>query len=580
MSKNKKYLVYRRGLSAVFKLIKPYKKVVLLLITFSVINSILTAVAPYVLGKIYDNIFTPFIFWIVGLWFLIQFAAFLFERINSNYSAKLGLDVFNDFMINAWSSLLIFPLSFHKKRRTGIVTSVISRAGNSLDNILSQWVINLVPQFLTIIFAFSIAFYLSWRLAIIILIGVSFYCVILFRNLGKTTVLQKQTNKRWNNAYDKAYEAIESVITIKHSSTENYEKSLIKKAYHFASAKDLELNFLNNRISTWQRITISLTQLSVIGFSMFLIRSGSMTVGNLITFVSYVGLSFGPFANLSGWWRWLQGGLIAIENADKIISIKPEKYSGKAPSNDFMGRVEFKDVNFQYENNKPVLNNISFKVEPGETVALVGQSGVGKSTIIDLIGGYFLPQSGSVSIDNITTNKLDLNWLRTNMAIVPQEVVLFNSTIKNNIAYGNSKASMANIKKASKMAHTLEFINKFPKKWKQVVGERVVKLSVGQKQRVAIARAILRNPKILILDEPTSALDAESEHFITKALEELMKGRTTFIIAHRLSTVRRADKILVFKDGQIAEMGKHDELIQKEGGIYRHLYELQIGLHQ
>ena len=178
MSKNKKYLVYRRGLSAVFKLIKPYKKVVLLLITFSVINSILTAVAPYVLGKIYDNIFTPFIFWIVGLWFLIQFAAFLFERINSNYSAKLGLDVFNDFMINAWSSLLIFPLSFHKKRRTGIVTSVISRAGNSLDNILSQWVINLVPQFLTIIFAFSIAFYLSWRLAIIILIGVSFYCVI------------------------------------------------------------------------------------------------------------------------------------------------------------------------------------------------------------------------------------------------------------------------------------------------------------------------------------------------------------------------------------------------------------------
>jgi ATP-binding cassette subfamily B protein len=194
--------------------------------------------------------------------------------------------------------------------------------------------------------------------------------------------------------------------------------------------------------------------------------------------------------------------------------------------------------------------------------------------------GFNFPQSGLVLMDNNPTNILNLHFLRSHIAIVPQEVVLFNDTIESNLKYGVPHASKKDLEEAARKAHALEFIENFPKGWDQEVGERGIKLSVGQKQRVAIARAILRDPAILILDEPTSALDAKSEHAITQSLKELMMGRTTFIIAHRLSTVRQADKILVLHEGRIVEEGTHHELIQKEGGKYRELYELQIGLHE
>ncbi len=225
-----------------------------------------------------------------------------------------------------------------------------------------------------------------------------------------------------------------------------------------------------------------------------------------------------------------------------------------------------------------VLKNISLNVKAGERIALVGESGVGKSTLIELISAYYFAQKGKVLIDGVNIKKIDLTFLRQNIAVVPQEVSLFNDTIEKNVKYGSFKATEKEVKKAVKDAHANEFINKFPKKYKQVVGERGVKLSVGQKQRVAIARAILRNPKILILDEPTSALDPNIERLITESLERLMERRTTFIVAHRLSTVRKADRIIVFKEGRVVEEGHHRDLIKIRGGVYRKLYNLHIGL--
>jgi ABC-type multidrug transport system fused ATPase/permease subunit len=241
--------------------------------------------------------------------------------------------------------------------------------------------------------------------------------------------------------------------------------------------------------------------------------------------------------------------------------------------------VEFKDVHFSYKKkDNDVLKGISFAVEPGEKIALVGESGVGKSTLVDLVSGYYFATNGQVLIDGRNVKNLDLKFLRSKIAVVPQEVVLFHDTIADNIKYGNFGISDRRMKLAADKSHCLEFIENFPKKWKSVVGERGIKLSVGQKQRVAIARAILRDPKILILDEPTSALDAKSEKIIQASLDKLMENRTTFIIAHRLSTVRKADKILVLDKGEIIESGTHDELVKKKNGAYRQLYELQIGL--
>jgi ABC-type multidrug transport system fused ATPase/permease subunit len=266
-----------------------------------------------------------------------------------------------------------------------------------------------------------------------------------------------------------------------------------------------------------------------------------------------------------------------LERAEKTLSLPKEIYS---PENAVVlpaikGEVEFKDVYFAYKKGKPVLEGVNFKVKVGEVIALVGESGMGKSTLVDLISAYYFPTKGKVLIDGHNSRNFDLKFLRSQIAVVPQEVVLFNDTIEANIKYGSFGASLSRIKEAAAKANALEFIEKFSKKWKQIVGERGIKLSVGQKQRVAIARAILRNPKILILDEPTSALDAKAERAIAESLEELMKGKTTFIIAHRLSTVRKANRIFVLKNGRIAEEGRHDELIKKPKGIYRELYRLQ-----
>ncbi len=288
---------------------------------------------------------------------------------------------------------------------------------------------------------------------------------------------------------------------------------------------------------------------------------------------------FAPFVVIAQNWQTIHTGIINIDEAEKILSTAPENYQPKdAISLDIAGDVTFKNVSFSYAEGKEVLRDISFTAKVGEVIALVGESGVGKSTLIDLVSAYHFANSGEVLIDGHEVRTLDLYKYRTQIAVVPQEVVLFNDTIKTNISYGNFTSTDQEIEVAARKAHAADFINKFPNKWDQVVGERGVKLSVGQKQRVAIARAILRNPRILILDEPTAALDAGSEKIISESFEELMKDRTTFIIAHRLSTVRKADKILVFKEGRIIEEGRHLELLKLEGGEYRRLYELQIGL--
>jgi subfamily B ATP-binding cassette protein MsbA len=341
-----------------------------------------------------------------------------------------------------------------------------------------------------------------------------------------------------------------------------------------------KMNKVWSNLTLAQRVIILATQLVIFVASVIYISKGQMSLGDLLAFNAYASMMFGPFVVLGRNWQTIQNGVIQLDEAEAVLREKPENYhpSGKPVHFALKGAIEFKNVFFYYEEKKRVLQDISFKIDAGQVVALVGESGVGKSTLMELVSGYNFPIKGKVFVDGLPIENIDLVSLRQQIGIVPQEVVLFNDTILHNIRYGNFSATEEEVKESAHKAHAFEFIEKFPEKWKQIVGERGVKLSVGQKQRIAIARAILRNPKILVLDEPTSALDAGSEKIITESLEHLMRGKTTFIIAHRLSTVRKADIILVFKDGRIVESGKHDELLRISGGEYRRLYELQIGL--
>jgi ABC-type multidrug transport system fused ATPase/permease subunit len=302
-----------------------------------------------------------------------------------------------------------------------------------------------------------------------------------------------------------------------------------------------------------------------------------MSIGQVIAFNAYVGMMFGPFLRIGQMWRTIQNSIITISDASKIISTSSEEYHAKnSIKKEIVGNVEFKNITFYHDERKKILKNISLKVEAGKKIALVGETGSGKTSLIELIFKFYLPQQGDILIDDISIKDYDLTSLRSQIGVVPQEPVLFDTTILNNITYPKTNVPFEIVREAAKKAELLDFIEDQPDKWKTVVGDRGVKLSGGQKQRIAIARAIIENPKILILDESTSALDAKTQRSIEASLEELMKDRTTFIVAHRLSAVRNADTICVLHKGKILEQGNHQELMEKEGGKYRQLYELQF----
>ncbi|MEK7496240.1 MAG: ABC transporter ATP-binding protein [Patescibacteria group bacterium] len=579
------------GLKIIWKYLKPHKRMIFILSIFSIFSAGANAAVPYLAGRIIDGILAPqqsieiFFYSIptaiffVAVWFLIMIIANISDWQLTSKKERLSMTAFGEYVVRGFSHLMELPLSFHKKHKMGEISDRIQRAASWLDSIISNVAVNLVAQLLGILIAFIIIFSIKPFLASVLFGAALIYVLILSRITPELTILKRKEHRAWNRAYGDAFDAVLNTQSVKQATAEKHEEKKLFKNFFLKGIKFwLDFWKIWQRISLSQRLIVSLTQLAIFLISIFLIWKGEMTIGQLAMFNGYAAMIFGPFTILANNWHVIQNGFVSLERAEKILDHPKEIYE---PENTVIlskikGGVKFSKVSFSYENKKQkVLNNINFAVEPGETVALVGESGVGKSTLIDLISFYFKPIKGDIFIDGHNLQNLNLKFLRSQIAVVPQEIILFNDTIKNNIRYGSFSASERRVVEAAQKAHCAEFIEKFPKKYEQMVGERGIKLSVGQKQRIAIARAILRDPKILILDEPTSALDAKSEKFVTEALEELMKGRTTFIIAHRLSTVRKANRILVLENGRIVEEGNHNDLIKIENGAYRKFYELQ-----
>ncbi len=585
----------RAGIRAIWRHLQPFRKELTILVLLGIVSAIANGFVPYVTGRFLDALINvaqqeqeladnglPIWTLLLGVWAFIQLLAnnidWFMDRLRRRVDTKVHFKIQADGFVHMFR----LPLQYHKDAHINGILQKFSQAGWRVSTIL-RTITTIAPQVLSIIIGITLAATIDIRLAGILVLGVALYGILLIKIVPPMTALDSEGHHAWNEGWNDAASAVQQIESVKQAAAEEYEikkvdSNLTNRTYKLWY--QLEKHWSN--VGFFQRVIVFGTQLTIFIFSVELVSQGSITVGDLIALNGYALMFFGPFVSLGYNWQIIQNGIISAAHAEEIFQEPEEIYVPQAALElkNIAGKVEFRNVSFCYKAGQPtVLSHINLLVEPGQVIAFVGESGVGKSTAISLISGYYFPTKGNVLIDDKDTRQLSLNDLRVHIAVVPQEVALFNETIRANITYGSFEASDEDIMRVAHEAHIDEFVEKLPQKYKTLVGERGVKLSVGQKQRIAIARAMLRDPAILILDEPTSALDAHTEKIVVTALEKLMRGRTTFIIAHRLSTVRRADVIFVFQKGKIVETGTHDALITQKNGVYRYLYEYQVGLH-
>jgi len=570
----------KKDIKILWKYLQKYKKKVYFIAFIAVITAIIGASIPYIYGQLVDEAVKQgtkieLIFSILCLWlFLVLFMNWL-----NRYVTKRGVDVgakaSNDFVVDTCDHILHLSIVFHKDKKMGEILNRIDRAGSYFESIIHETVFSLVPSLLTMFIGLGILACVKWQLALVMLFMILLYILVTIIKTKPIIKTQKVLNKAYEKTYGNIYGTFANIQVVKSSSTENIEKE--KNIFNFDKViKKLKISMKTwTDIGAWQQFVSNLGFVVVFGMGVFMLRAGSVSIGEFVMFVGYLNLVRQPVAYLAYNYRMVKRGMAAIGRVLILLKIKPEKYDKGIILKNIKGEVAFKNVGFSYKKEKQVLKNISFNIKPGKVIALVGESGVGKTTLVDLISRYYSAKKGKVFIDGKDIEKINLHSFRKHIAVVPQEISLFNDNVKNNIAYGKLRVSEKQIIKVAKIANAHKFIQEFPKKYKQLVGERGIKLSTGQKQRIAIARALLRDPKILILDEATSSLDSASEKLVQDALKKLIKGRTTFIIAHRLSTISHADRILVLEKGRIVESGNHRQLIKKKNGIYRKFYSMQ-----
>jgi subfamily B ATP-binding cassette protein MsbA len=467
-------------------------------------------------------------------------------------------------------------LDFYAKWNTGELVSRVMNDITILQTTLFNSFVTIIPHSILLVGLLGYIFYLNWRLSLLTLVALPLIVQVIRYFAKEIHEISEGIQQKAADITSHLHETLSQVRVVKSFSMEQKEIDKFKGE----TEKSFNINMRAVKILATQRPVVALLQttavVAIVWFGGMEIINGNLTLPKLISFATALGIMTDPGNTLSKAWSILQQGMASIKRIFEVIDIKPTIVDEKdaIPLSRIDGTVEFKDLRFAYEEAE-VLKDISLKVNPGEVVALVGRTGAGKSTLVNMLLRFYDPSTGAVLVDNKNIKKVTLGSLRKQIAVVPQEISLFSGTVKENIAYGKMDATDEEIVNAAKLANAHSFIERLPRGYDTEAGERGAKLSGGERQRIAIARAILRDPRILILDEATSSLDPETESLIRDALEKLMKGRTTFIIAHRLYTIEHADRIVVLDSGKIVEQGPHQELLAK-GGLYKNLYEIQF----
>lgn len=499
----------------------------------------------------------------------------VFSFFHSYLMRSAGAKIVRDIRDRLYVHMLYLPMSFIHRDSTGAMVSRVINDAGAVQGLLAYTIKDLFVESGTVIILVAVALYRRWDLTLIsiVVLPVAFYFV---SRLGKRLKkVSEHTQQKISTLTEIISESFSGNKIVKSFCREEDERERFRKKNHDYYRELMRSTRIIEATSLMMEFVGGIGIAFVLWYGGSLVLGGQITAGDFFSFLAAIFLIYTPARRLAAASNSLQQAKAPLERVERLL-LEEREQGGRVELKGFNNEIVFDKVSFRYPGlEENALYDINLRVRKGEVIALVGRSGAGKTTFVDLIPRFHSPGSGSVKIDGIDISELSLSSLRSHIGIVSQDVILFNETVRANIAYGKNGASEQEIINAAKAAFAHDFIMEFPDGYNTVVGERGVRLSGGQKQRLSIARAILKNPPVLILDEATSALDTESEMMVQKALENLMHDRTAFVIAHRLSTVRRADRIIVLENGRIAETGTHDELLSADG-IYKNLHSLQF----
>ena len=564
--------------------IKPYRKDMAMVILLMTLSSALGMLTPRILMDVLD-VYIPNgdikgIILVSLVMLVIYFIISVILRMKISITSRLGQNIIHKIRSDIFEHLQELPFSYYDDKPHGKIQVRVVNYVNSLSDLLSNGIVNTITELFSLIFIVAFMFSINIRLSIICLMGLPLLMILIFIIKKKQRVAwQRLSNKSSNlNAY-----IAESISGIRVTQSFTRERENIRifnelsNEYRMSWLKAVTLNFLLwpaiSNISTWTTAAIY-----VIGIAWLDKGMTGITVGVLAAMSGYIGRFWQPVNTLAGFYNSLLTAISYLERIfetiDEPVLVKDKEGAYDMPP--IVGEVEFKNVCFSYEDGVPILNNVSFKVKPGDTIAIVGPTGAGKTTIINLISRFYNLDSGIITIDGIDISEVKIRSLRKQMGVMLQDSFLFSGTIMDNIRYGNMEADDNKVIEAARTVRAHDFIIKLENAYDTEVNERGTRLSVGQRQLISFARALLADPRILILDEATSSIDTETEILLQEGLKRLLKGRTSFIIAHRLSTIKNATCILYVDDGRIMEMGTHDELISRKG-LY---YELYLSQYQ
>jgi ATP-binding cassette subfamily B protein len=566
----------------IFQFVVPYKWTFVLGMVFLVLSNMTTLSFPLLIGemtkviegksKYQINEVTIFFFGI-----LILQAILSFFRIYT--FAQVSEKAMRDVRQTLYAKIITLPIFHFEKRRVGELMSRITSDITQLQDVLSITLAEFFRQIFTLVAGVSLITYLSWKLTLFMLatFPVLVISAIVFGKFIRK--ISKKAQDELANTNIIVEETFQSIQAVKAFTNEQFEVNRYTKSLNKVLQEALKAATLRGGFVSFIIFALFGGIVGVVWFGARLVAQGDLILADLLTFIFYTAFIGGSVGGLGDIYAQLQKTIGASDRILEILEDPSEMdvtVKEAKPSIEF-GKIEIQDVHFSYPSRPSVeiLKGISITIEPGQKVAIVGTSGTGKSTLAQLMMRFYQPSAGTISMGGQNIQALDVLTWRKMVALVPQEVLLFGGSIRENIAYGKPEATEEEIHQAAELAYAKEFIEAFPDQWDTLVGERGVKLSGGQRQRIAIARAILKNPHLLLLDEATSALDSESEKWVQSALEELMKNRTSLIIAHRLSTIRSADQILVMEQGKIVEAGTHENLMAKKQGIYQKMVKLQ-----